>query len=92
MMLLTGGNLINTGTTYTTPVLNDTTTYYVQSEITQPVQSAGMAAKTSNWWLLLRTNYTGDGGLIFDALNPVTIVSVTVYANSTAPEHMVRKQ
>jgi PKD repeat protein len=78
----TGGNLLHTGTSYTTPILSTTTTYYVQSTVTQSVQSAGMAANTANGSYF---NTAGYGwALIFDALSTVTINSVTVYANSTA--------
>ncbi len=77
----TGGTLIDTGTTYITPILNTNTTYYVQSEIFQAPQSVGMAAKTSsgNYY-----TYTSNWAETFDALKAINIVSVVVYANSTA--------
>lgn len=84
----TGGNLVNTGTSYTTPVLYTTTTYYVQSELTQPVQSVGLSAKTATGGYYYGTSYDGTWGLIFDVLSPVTIKSVTVYANSTADRNI----
>lgn len=80
----TGGNLINTGTSYVTPVLYTTTTYYVQSELSQPTQSVGLATNTATGGYYYGTNYDGQWGLIFDVLSPIRILSVTVYANSTA--------
>lgn len=77
----TGGTIINTGTTFTTPVLTSTTTYYVQDEITStPVYGA-------------KPNNSGGGGyltntaqyLIFDCYSPLTLVTVDIYANSTGP-------
>jgi Zn-dependent metalloprotease len=37
----TGGSPIATGTTYTTPLLNSTTTYYVDNEVAQPPGNVG---------------------------------------------------
>ncbi len=76
-----GGNLLGTGTSFNTPVLNQTTTYYVQEAIQQSPQAAGMTAKTTSG-----SYYTSssDWALTFDALSSITINSVTVYANSTA--------
>lgn len=74
-----GGNIINTGTSYTTPSLTTTTTYYITDSIaSSPVN----CAKPDN---------TGGGGtltnpdqyLIFDAYTPFTLVSVDVYPGST---------
>jgi len=77
----TGGTLLHSGTSYTTPVLSATTTYYVQSANTQPVQSAGMAAKSTTGKYYTST---AAWALTFDALTAININSVTVYANSTA--------
>jgi C1A family cysteine protease len=77
-----GGNLINTGTSYITPVLNNTTTYYVQSKVSQPAQSAGMAANTTNG--IYFNNAGSNWALIFDAYTDITINSVVVYASGTA--------
>ncbi len=74
-----GGNLLDTGATFTTPVLNATTTYYVQANnIPAPVS----AAKPDN---------TGGGGnlssttqyLIFDSYVPFTLLSVVIYPSNT---------
>jgi C1A family cysteine protease len=72
----TGGNLVGSGTTFITPVLTTTTTYYVESTTAGAVQSAGITAKTTNG-----AYYTASGrqGLVFSALADMTIKSVTVY-------------
>jgi PKD repeat protein len=75
----TGGNLVGTGTSYTTPTLTATTTYYVESDITQPAQTVGMLAKTTNGGYYTSTS---AWGLIFNALNDVTINTVDVYAGA----------
>lgn len=73
----TGGTLLNTGTTYNTPSLNVTTTYYVEDLAQGSSQYVGPA-----------DNSFGDGGyhsgpygLVFDVIEYVTIKSFTVYAN-----------
>jgi C1A family cysteine protease len=81
---LTGGNLVNTGTTFITPVLSTTTTYYVENEITHSVQSIGIPSSTLSGNTGAYYNQTATQGLIFDALSPLTIKTVTVYASGTA--------
>jgi PKD repeat protein len=74
-----GGTPIGTGTTFITPVLSSTTTYYVQSVVPQPVQTAGMITNTANGEYY--KDFMNDG-LFFDAYVPLTIDSVTVYEES----------
>ncbi len=74
----TGGNLVNTGTTYTTPSISTTTTYYVESDSTMygtsqyvgPIYSGGGATNSNQSWE------------VFDCFAPVRLVSVSVYASS----------
>ncbi len=80
----TGGTPIATGTSYTTPVLSQTTTYYVENDIIHTVHAAGLINKTSTGGYYYGTNYNGNFGLIFDVLADLTIKSVKVYSNSTA--------
>jgi C1A family cysteine protease len=75
-----GGTLINTGASYHTPTLTATTTYYVQSAVPQAVQPAGLSVNTANGGYY--TN-TASQGLLFDALSPFTINSISVYAETT---------
>ncbi|MFH0866223.1 MAG: M4 family metallopeptidase [Bacteroidota bacterium] len=76
----TGGNLVYSGGSFSTPVLGATTTYYVQSSEAQPAQYIGPF-----------DNAIGGGGyytnttyhyLIFDSYSSSTLKSVKVFANS----------
>lgn len=74
----TGGNLVNTGNSFTTPSLSATTTYYVENNVTNigssqyvgPVYSGGGAVNTAQSWL------------IFDCFAPMRLVSVLVSAQT----------
>jgi Zn-dependent metalloprotease len=70
---------LQTGNTYTTPNLSSNTTYYVVNQVTNTPVSGGILSNTA----------TGTGGgqlnnpahyLIFDVVQPCTLVSVNVYA------------
>jgi len=77
----TGGNLVNTGTSYVTPVLSTTTTYYVENDVSS-ILNAGKTDSTGGG------GYTSSGSryLIFDCYTAITLVSVQVYGNpSSAP-------
>jgi len=76
---LTGGNLLTTGTSYTTPFLNSSTTYYVESIID------GGTANTArtNWAATNTTNISAEQGLVFNALQTFVLKSVKVYSNAT---------
>jgi len=75
----TGGTLVYTGTNYTTPLLTNTITYYVESDVSSSPVNGG------------KPNNTGGGGNstlatryeIFDCFAPTTLVSVDVYASTT---------
>ncbi len=75
----TDGTSLYTGNSFTTPYLTSTTTYYVESEVPQAISSVGMTAKTSNG-----AYYTSTArwAMKFDALAPLTIKTVKVFANS----------
>lgn len=75
----TGGNLVYTGSSFTTPVLGATTTYYVQNSVAQPVQYVGNTESSTNGSMF--TSAT-EHYLIFDAFAPFTIVSVEVNAGA----------
>jgi len=76
----TGGTLLNTGNTFTTPVLYNTKTYFVQNDIIPAVQSAGIVSKTTNGAYYTSTS---RWALVFDAFVPLTIKTVKVYANTS---------
>lgn len=74
-----GGNLINTGTSFTTPFLVSTTTYYVQAVNLSAPQSAGKPDNTGGGG-----NNTGSTNyLIFDCYTPLTLISVVVYPSTS---------
>ena len=77
----TGGTLVNSGTSYTTPTLSTTTTYYVNDSIPGAVHNCAKLDNTGGG------GYTSTGThyLIFDCSVPVTLVSVKIYGNTTAP-------
>ena len=56
-----------------------TTTYYVQSAVSQPVQTAGLTTNTANGEYY--HDFMNDG-LYFDAYVPLNIDSVTVFEES----------
>jgi bacillolysin len=76
----TGGAAVNTGTTYG-PNLTNTTTYYVESEVDTTSQKLGAVDSAS---LARGGLFTANfvHGLFFDALAPVRLKSIKVYAGS----------
>jgi uncharacterized repeat protein (TIGR01451 family) len=74
----TGGNLLATGHTFSTPPILETTTYYVERE--SVVASVGPVNNTIG-----NGSYSNSflDGLIFDVLAPATIEMVYVYPSST---------
>ncbi|MBS1636522.1 MAG: M4 family metallopeptidase [Bacteroidetes bacterium] len=77
----TGGTLLATGNTYTTPTINTTTTYYAVNTVTQTPIFGGPATYTT---FGSGSNFNGSTGryLIFDVLQPCTLKTVVVVANS----------
>jgi hypothetical protein len=79
--LSTGGTILGTGTSYTTPVLTNTTTYYVEESTTYP----GTISSTGQIYHSGSTSYntgTINGGDDFDVLSPCTLKTVKVYTNT----------
>jgi PKD repeat protein len=75
---VTGGTLLGTGATYTTPVISSTTNYYVEQVDGQPTQYTGKFEKEADAALHLNNSYY----LIFNCYTPVVLKSVKVYAGS----------
>jgi len=74
----TGGAPVNTGTTYVTPILSNTTTYYVESSIAGP---SGTAGPINNSFGNSINSYTPFVNYqTFNVIKPCTLVSVLVYA------------
>jgi len=74
-----GGNLIYTGTSYHTPTLTSTTTYYVES-VTSSYDASQYAGKIDNTGTGQYFANQGYRYMIFDCLVPLRLVSVKVYA------------
>ncbi|OFY79197.1 MAG: hypothetical protein A2275_15850, partial [Bacteroidetes bacterium RIFOXYA12_FULL_35_11] len=74
----TGGSYLFTGTDYTTPVISQTTSYYVESFVYSSSEYVGETDNTATgqYWTST-TNRT----LYFDVLAPLNLVSVKVYNN-----------
>lgn len=77
----TGGNLLTTGNTFTTPVLTNTTNYYVSaSSGSSGIQTGKATYNPSPSSGAGTTNF----GLVFDALGFFILESVTVYPVSAS--------
>ncbi|HRZ48637.1 MAG TPA: C25 family cysteine peptidase, partial [Bacteroidales bacterium] len=79
-----GGSPVFTGSVFQTPVLSQSTTYYVENEIVPTALYGG------------KTNNSGGGGylayehyLVFNALKPFVLKSVLVYAQTSGSRTIV---
>ncbi|MBI3133463.1 MAG: M4 family metallopeptidase [Bacteroidetes bacterium] len=71
------GTIVNTGPTFTTPVLTTTTTYYVEEEVAGATAFVGPATNVFG----TGGNFSGDQHQVFTCYEPVILKSVLVYAN-----------
>ena len=78
----TGGNLINTGSTFNTGFLNNTTTYYVEEEVPSSPEFVGAVDNNIGTTSIYTSNT--DRYQIFDALAPFTLISCDVFADGDA--------
>ncbi|MFN3405038.1 MAG: glycosyl hydrolase family 18 protein [Cytophagaceae bacterium] len=74
----TGGNSLGTGSTFNTPVISSTTTYYVQDGAPGAAGNIGRTDNTGGWFA---SDYTQK--IVFNVLQPLSINSVTVYPSAT---------
>lgn len=78
----TGGTPIGTGTSFTTPVISTTTTYYIEASNTYP----GLNGETGQPYHTGASSYsagaTTNGTNDFDVLGNCTLQSVKVYTNT----------
>lgn len=72
-----GGNLLAQGGTFTTPLLNTSTTYYIEQSTGGLSQSVGALNNTIGTGGF----FNGDQHLIFDCFSACVLNSVLVYAN-----------
>ena len=70
----TGGAALGTGPTFTTPVINSTTTFYAASTDGGQFITGGKPTHTNG-----DGGYTGDAGIVFDAHQPFTLTSVRIF-------------
>lgn len=74
-----GGTALGTGNTYTTAFINNTTTYYVEDEITHPGLQFNLGP-VDNTVLGAGSSSNSNQALIFDCHNAFILHSVNVYA------------
>lgn len=79
---LNGGNLVNSGTSYTN-IYNTTTNYYVENVIST-TSNDNVGAVSKEFGSGGYFSYTNSHYLVFDALQNITINSVLVYSNQSA--------
>lgn len=77
----TGGTSINTGTSYTTPLLNNTTTYYVENQVAQTPGNVGPAS--FNFGGGGQHNNTSTQYLEFTVYQNCTLVTADVNAGAS---------
>jgi len=73
----TSTNILDTGNTFTTPNLTQSTSYWAETAISKPIQLAGKPTKTGPGSVL---NYTQS--LIFDVYKTIQLDSVTIFTTS----------
>ncbi|MDF2438565.1 MAG: hypothetical protein K0Q95_2941 [Bacteroidota bacterium] len=86
--LPSAGTLLGTGGTYNTPVLTNTTTYYVQESTTYP----GTTSSTGQIYHSGSTDYSAttiNGGDDFDVFAPCTLKTVKVYTNTAGTREIL---
>jgi hypothetical protein len=88
--LPTGGTLLGTGTTYTTPVISSTTTYYVEDATSYP----GVISSTGQKYRSGASAYSPtsvNGGDDFDVTSACTLKTVKVYTNTAGTREIQLK-
>lgn len=85
----TAGNLLFTGNTYTTPVLSSTATYYAENTETASQQTVGDTRYNTAGSVF---NNAFVHGIIFDALQPFTLVSVQINSGGSGTKTLTLKR
>jgi len=82
-----GGELVGTGSTFTTPALGEGTSYWVESQtVSQGVDAVGAKTDRSPG---AQNSSNLKQSLLFDAAEPFELVSVKVYATGNGDRHFV---
>ncbi len=81
-----GGTAVGTGSSFTTPLLTETTTYWVsdRNSVAGDTWTAGKAYVPSHG-----SNYNGRQWMLFDAFEPFTLKSVRVVTTGVGNRHFV---
>lgn len=82
----TGGSVLASGNSFTTPTLSATTTYYVQENALDP-ELSGNGLDTST--VPTSTGATAERGLVFTATKAFTLVSAQYYSPTTSVTNTV---
>ncbi|MEX2589010.1 MAG: PKD domain-containing protein, partial [Chitinophagales bacterium] len=85
-----GGNAIDSGAVFTSPVLNSNTSYYVEERENTPVQNLGEANNNISTGQYFTANDLW--GCLFDVELPLVLKSVKVYAGSAGNRNIVLEQ
>lgn len=72
-----GGSLLDTGSSFVTPSITQSTTYYAENVVNHPVVSGGKASNAGGGGYL-----TAEQSLIFDVYKTVVLKQVKVYADA----------
>lgn len=72
----TGGSVLGTGNTFTTPSISTTTPYFAENVVAGTAQTSGKAAPAAAATGSTSTSY----GIVFNAAQPVELKSVSVYS------------
>lgn len=82
-----GGDLLHSGDTFVTPIVQQSTAYYVESVVQSSAKSAGPLNQAFG-----QGGYIGSpASLYFDALSDMVLHSVKVYANSGGQRNFILK-
>lgn len=83
----TAGTPVNTGTSYTTPSLSSTTTYYVENQVAQPNGNVGPLNNTIGAGG--NHNSTANAYEVFNVIQPCTLVSAYVYSSVAGVRNVI---
>ena len=84
----TATTALNTGNTYTTPIISTSTVYYAEDVVSGPIVNGGNTESNTNGSIY---SSAYEHGIIFDCTNNSTLVSVEVNA-STAGDRIIELQ
>ncbi len=78
---LTGGASVGTGTSYNTPIISTTTTYYIDETTSYPGALGDVGPPDHTGASLYSSSSTTNGSVDFDVISACTLLTVKVYTN-----------